>query len=230
MGVFYKRGHNSIRITPSNPQPFNKYQPPQGLGAMILLVIVMIGFIYYRFTHVPTPPPGILVAEEPLQTTKEFRPVAYGEFTLTPRAQYYIHARVLHVEYYDNPLIPVDFAVGWGNMSDTKIIKQLSIWQEGRFFYYQLNGDATVSLDDVMKHAANMHIIPANDSVRKVIKKVRRNNIIELEGYLVDVSADEAILQGTKYQNINMHTSLTRDDTGAGACEIMLVEKAKIDY
>jgi len=41
--------------------------------------------------------------------------------------------------------------------------------------------------------------------------------IVHLEGYLVDIDSAETG---------SIRTSLTRDDTGAGACEIIYVEAA----
>ena len=59
---------------------------------------------------------------------------------------------------------------------------------------------------------ANMHLIPSNDRVRDRLLDVRVGQIVQLSGYLVQV------------QRPGMNawiSSLTRDDSGNGACEIM---------
>lgn len=63
---------------------------------------------------------------------------------------------------------------------------------------------------------ANMHLIAANSDVAAVIADARVGQILSLEGLLVDVRRPDGG---------GMRTSLTRDDTGAGACEIVWVER-----
>jgi hypothetical protein len=56
-------------------------------------------------------------------------------------ATYDITARLLHKKRYYAPptaaLVPYDFAVGWGPMSDNSIISQLDISQSNRFFFWE---------------------------------------------------------------------------------------------
>jgi hypothetical protein len=54
--------------------------------------------------------------------------------------------------------------------------------------------------------------------VRKVLAGVRAGSLVEFRGRLVDIEGKEG----------GMRTSLTRDDTGAGACEILLTSSAHI--
>jgi hypothetical protein len=44
------------------------------------------------------------------------------------------------------------------------------------------------------------------------------NDLVELEGYLVYVKGD----------NFTWNSSLTRNDTGDGACEVLYVEKISV--
>ena len=71
---------------------------------------------------------------------------------------------------------------------------------------------------EIETHSANWHVIPDNAVVRSVLGKVRRGNIVEFEGELVDVEGP----------NGHMSTSLVRTDTGAGACEVLLATSARI--
>ncbi len=65
-----------------------------------------------------------------------------------------------------------------------------------------------------------MHMIPAADSVERSLMKLREGDIIVLQGYLVDVDHES----GWKWR-----TSLSRSDTGAGACEIVYVESVSVE-
>jgi len=61
-------------------------------------------------------------------------------------------------------------------------------------------------------------VIPQNSSVTKVLGGLRAGSVVELRGQLVDIEGSEG----------GMNTSLSRDDTGAGACEILLAESARV--
>jgi hypothetical protein len=61
-------------------------------------------------------------------------------------------------------------------------------------------------------------VIPENDAVRAVLTRLRAGSLVELRGRLVDIEGREG----------GMRTSLRRDDTGAGACEILLATSARL--
>jgi len=138
----------------------------------------------------------------------------FGEFEIAPRAEFDIEARVLGVESYrfddGAKLSPLDFAVGWGPMSDTSVLEHFRISQGGRFFAIYPDEQA-IDLRTALLNSANMHLIPSNSSIRKTLENVRAGNIVRLQGYLVDVSGPNGY---------SWYTSLTREDTGAGACEV----------
>ena len=64
-----------------------------------------------------------------------------------------------------------------------------------------------------------MHMIPANPVVEKRLKSVRPGNIVRVRGCLVEVSAKD----GWRWRS-----SLTRTDTGPGACELIWVESLEV--
>ena len=70
--------------------------------------------------------------------------------------------------------------------------------------------------DVIESHSANMHLIPASRSVERQLKTIRPADVVDMRGYLV-----EARGAGTR----PWRSSLTRTDTGSGACELMWVEE-----
>ena len=66
-----------------------------------------------------------------------------------------------------------------------------------------------------------MHMIPASASVERSLMKLREGDVVVLQGYLVDVDHDS----GWRWR-----TSMTRTDTGAGACEIVYVESIAVGH
>lgn len=169
--------------------------------------------------------PGILVREAPEQTnlTDNSRPHLVKGATITPLADYKIRARVLGKERYwlgqSATVAPYDVAVGWKEMSDSKVLKQLHISQSNRFYFYRWDGGMQLDPDTIAKNSANMHLVAANSAVAAKIKGLRRGQIVSLAGQLVRV----VFKDGSEIKS-----SLSRDDSGAGACEVMWVTSINV--
>jgi len=165
--------------------------------------------------------PGILVAEVPEQHAAPANPPQFQKkgYALTALASFALQARVLSAERYyfdrESDLAPVDLALGWGPMSDSSVLSKISISQGGRFYYWHVS-EFPIPRRDIEINSANMHLIPATSEVEGQIKRARVGDIVHLSGYLVEVRADD----GWRWVS-----SLTREDTGAGACEVVWVEQ-----
>lgn len=143
------------------------------------------------------------------------------EWTLTPLATYSIHARVLSKRKYSSDatseISPLDLLVGWGPMSDSAVIETMDFRQSQRFGYWQPDAASPLSPDEITLHAANMHLIPANDSVRDRLNSLRVGSLVQLRGKLIE--ANRSGDSGNPWIS-----SLTRTDSGNHACEILYVE------
>ncbi len=193
------------------------------LIAAIVILLAYTGWEDWKHRPVDTPPPGVLAPDAPQQRplTKPQR-FRMGDYEIEAQAQYQLAARLLSREPYymgrESDLSPVDFAIGWGPMSDSAVLNQLEISQSVRYFSLRWSR-APIPAEEIMGHAANTHIIPADSHVAAQLDKMRPGQVIELEGYLVNASAAD----GWHWQS-----SLTREDTGNGACELFWVEAARI--
>lgn len=175
--------------------------------------------------------PGVLAPDEPLQrdlaATGDGAPAALrrGGFTATPRARLGGVVRVLSREDYRfDPLasaVPVDLAVGWGPMSDTRVIEALDIAQGARFYTWRHEREPPLPTRTIATHSANWHIVPGSAEVERQLERVRRGDLLDFEGLLVDLGRDDGG---------SARTSLRRDDSGAGACEIIWVERLSIRF
>jgi len=165
-------------------------------------------------------PPGILVPERPRQVDLENSPIInIDRYRLQPRADFQIRARVLSREDYswgsEADLSPMDLALGWGVMSDQAVLDRINIRQGSRWYYTRYELPAPIPDQAIIQNSGNMHMIPADDRVRKKLKKVRRGDIVQLQGQLVDIDGES----GWRWR-----TSLTRNDTGGGSCEIVYLQ------
>ena len=143
--------------------------------------------------------------------------------TLATRAHFEATARVLSREDYrfdaGAALAPTDLALGWGRMSDSGVLDRIEITQSGRFYYWRVK-DFPIPRREIEESSANMHIIPADAGVRAMLDRVRPGELVHLEGFLVDARRAD----GWRW-----NTSLTREDTGNGACELVFVESLTVE-
>jgi hypothetical protein len=168
--------------------------------------------------------PGEIAAADPLQSELEApQTLTQGDFQLLPQAQFSAEVRVLSRERFRlGPLAdvsPLDIAVGWGPMSDSTVLADLDISQANRFYFWHYDDEPPIPRQDIESHSANWHLIPANDVVWRQLRRLRVGDVVKLDGMLVNLESPEG---GT------FKTSLRREDTGAGACEILYVRSASI--
>lgn len=170
------------------------------------------------------PGDGPIAPLDPVQTDLDAAPpLMHGRWTLSPRAHYDITARILSREDYRfdaiADLVPEDLALGWGPMSDNRVIGALEITQSARFYSWRAKPALPISRTEITEHSANTHVIPADSAIRAQLARLRQGQVVHLSGDLVD---------GVRDDGASLRTSLTRSDSGAGACEIMLVDSVEV--
>lgn len=168
-------------------------------------------------------PPGVRVDAEPAQSDCAPRFLnQIRDYSITAVASYELSARVLHTKRYwadAADLVPYDVALGWGPMSDQAVLDQLEISQGNRFFFYQWRNQPPIPLPEIVRHAANNHVIAANPEVASAVSRLRRGQFVQMRGFLVNVA---------KGNGFHWNTSTTRDDNGNGACELFYVEAISV--
>lgn len=148
----------------------------------------------------------------------------FKEHTVKPLAEFRIRARIMSRENYSfdggAKISPVDFALGWQRMADPQIYEALNIRQSGRWYRYSWRDEPPIPLNEIIVSSANMHMIPANDEIKQILAKAKAGQMIRLQGQLVEV---------TRGDNWRWRSSLTRTDSGDGACELVFVEAAALE-
>jgi len=133
------------------------------------------------------------------------------------RAEFGLVARVLGRRDYRwdrwSDLSPMDLALGWGPMSDPDVLAEINIRQNARFYFWRVD-DFPIPRQQIEQSSANIHIIPSNPALFDALDRVESGDTLRLTGYLVDIDRDD----GSYWR-----TSMRRDDTGDGACELFLV-------
>lgn len=190
----------------------------------ILLGICLLG-AYFTWRDRPiNHPPGIVAPQQPLQETlaEAVPDLEKNGYHIKPLAHFEVEARVLLKKGYrfdrGADVSPLDLTLGWGRMSDTAVLEQLDMSQGGRFYTWRA-AVFPIPRQEIETHSANMHMIPATEAIEHRLQGVRPGNIVKVSGYLVEVRGDD----GSHWRS-----SLTRDDTGNGACELVWVEDLRV--
>ena len=183
-----------------------------------ILIIIAIGFALWSYWLKPDV--GVLENSQGSATEAVHQ---FKGYTITNLAPYSGEFRVLSKENYslgrEAELSPVDFALGWGAMAEPSVYQQLSIRQSGRWYHWRYENNPPIPVNEISTHSANTHLIPATADIAQKLKSIDKDDLISLKGQLVEVIATDGW---------TWRSSLSRDDTGAGACELMLVEEVRV--
>ena len=187
------------------------------------VALILFGALNWWSGREVSQPPGVTAGGLPTQVSvSNEREFERNGYRIRALARFEVSARVLAAEHYrfdrEAQLAPVDLALGWGRMSDTTVLQRISISQRGRFYYWS-TADFPIPRREIETSSANMHMIPADDRVEAALKSVRPGQIVTVRGYLVEARAPD----GWRWRS-----SMTREDTGAGACELIWVESVSM--
>jgi hypothetical protein len=188
----------------------------------ISLVLVVAAYFFWPEKTISYPA-GQTASDQPLQqnlsTVKEWQK---DEFNIKALAEYKIKARVLSRNNFsigkESKLSPVDFALGWGPMSDQDVIDKIDVSQSNRWYHWETKS-YPIPRQEISLNSANVHIIPKDDLLEDKLSDVYKGSLIEMRGYLVEVTAEDGW---------HWKSSVRRDDTAGGSCELFWVEELTI--
>ena len=189
-----------------------------------MLVLIGIGY----FTHNKLVQKRLAnigpVAQKTIQESTEAQAIQRVGYVIEPVARYEIRAKVLSTERYrigrEADLSPVDFVLGWGPMSDNTVTEKLNITQGNRWYHYSWSGAPPIDPAIIVHTSANTHLVPADDNIRARLLNVRSGEIVNLKGYLINIKHPDGW---------SWRSSLTREDSGAGSCELMWVAEVAVE-
>ncbi len=198
----------------------------RALAAVLGLVSAWLAFDRFVLARPIERGPGIIAPQVPVQEAldpDEALQFTKAGFALRALASFELEARVLGVESYccwgGDSLVPVDVAFGWGRMSDEEVLSRLEITQGGRFYFWRYEGSPPIPRQEIVTSSANMHLIAATPAIAKAIGRLRPGHLVRLSGYLVEARDDGGF---------HWRSSLTRADSGNGACELVWVEELSV--
>jgi hypothetical protein len=202
-------------------------------GLAIAFVLGLAAAIRLSLRDVPLPDAsrvdGTVKETEPTQvpTTQPLFTAIIGgyTYTLAPRAAYDISGLVVSQHRGDalfnlyhkaDPGNVKDVCVVWGENITSDAYRKVSYTSEEFTCSYRWSGVITPPFNPEM--ASNNHLIPSSRAVADRIRAIHVGDQIRVTGLLVDYTVTK---DGREV--FTRRTSLTRKDTGNGACEILYV-------
>jgi hypothetical protein len=163
---------------------------------------------------------GVIAAHAPEQWRVDSpQPFDLNGYHITRLAKFDVEARVLSRQNYhtgrESDLSTTDFMLGWGRMSDESVLRNIELSQGNRFAFWRVQ-EFPIPQREIETSAANMHLIAADSNIAAKIAAVRRGQLVHMRGYLVRADANDGW---------HWISSLSREDTGSGACELFWVEE-----
>lgn len=189
------------------------------------LIGVVLAGLWWAWPTDPRWLPGPIAPDPPEQGPRVDEALAptwsLAGFTVRGVAPYRLTARVLGVRDYRGrddlgDVMTLDAALGWGGMSDQQVLDGLYIHQGDRWYVYEWDGPPPFPVGDMAKSSANVHLVPESPHVADQIHRLRLGDRVHLDGWLVNLEGEGGRV---------VRSSTSRKDTGAGACEVMLVRQ-----
>lgn len=140
---------------------------------------------------------------------------------------YIINGRVVNTYSYapisiQNKLSPKDVGLTWGFLTKDEYNDKIKWSSSGNRFLKWRIEDGNWYRDEIgeynfQSHVSNNHLIPSDENIENLINKIKEGDYIRITGYLVNVTYDN------NGRTTTWNSSISRVDSGNGACELIYV-------
>ncbi len=202
--------------------------------AIVSLLLLII--TYFTKDTLPTPDHYTnTIHQEPIQNKISKKPfkteVNQEKYLLTPKYDYQLEGVVVsahnadslldlrHHEEWRDFLNIRDLCVIWGENINSGIYKKME-FKSGDWTCWYSWPNASVRQQFRNDQLSNNHLLTDNRAIGESIMKARPGDHIRMEGMLVDYA--------NPANSFQRGTSISRTDTGQGACETIYIEKFEI--
>lgn len=204
----------------------------------ILLLVAVITF-FTRNNYRSVNNINAAVQSEPIQTEAENQePIEFTKddykYNLTPIYDYEINGLIVQrmnymwfSVYKTDSVFPSDVCMVWGSNAKNKIYKEesLKFSQDMRFCFAQWSSKTDFNMEEI----SNNHLVFKNEETEKKAKSLSRGDQVKIKGQLVNIEAKNIGKPGEYDPDfIKWESSISRNDAGAGACEVIYVDSIEI--
>lgn len=204
------------------------------LQIVFWITIVTLAFSFFMRDRFPASNSILNELErEPIQTETTTPPfqIEKGQvpYTITPLYNYDLvgfvvseHRTDTWFDYYhkqwNDSFNVKDLCVIWGDNAMSGIYNNMKFKSGSWTCYYSSSDYATWN---AFSHNAlsNNHLLTASPEIEKLLLSIRRGDQVRIKGYLAEYKDNEGFKRGS---------SITRNDTGNGACETVYVSELQL--
>jgi len=149
------------------------------------------------------------------------------DFVITPTARYVLRGVVVSRETYGSgwnaALSPCDLAMVWGDLAADEGWRRLE-WSQGyRWYRWRWRAQAPFPKEVIVRNSSNTHIVPATPNVGRAACSLSVDDLAELSGELIRIDGRKG------GQWVRWVSSLSRDDTGDGSCELLYLRRLRVN-
>lgn len=204
-------------------------------GGVVLALVVALAWLGWRVVlprlwSTAAPAPVALDADpvqEPLEPPQRLSVVRDGRVYVVEKLHAYeASGEVLSTSSYDvtwtNDFADVDLALLWGPQRE-QMKKKYRFFQMGRWLFWRSETQPSAEeRQDITRHMSNNHLIPAEGSRRlaTAFRWISKGDHVRIRGALVRIT--------DRGGQVYSQSSVSRDDVGDGACEVVWVDELQI--
>ena len=148
---------------------------------------------------------------------------------IRPRARFVAQGYVLDTSRFLlarwEDVAPIDVTIAWGALATKEHLDALDVNTENRMAFVEWDGAEPAPKALIATHLANVHVVPATAEVEARLSAIKRGRLVRLTGRLIDLD----VLGADGRIEKRATTSLTRGDSGDGACEQLWLEELELD-
>lgn len=239
MSDWTNKGTPEEKLPMPSPWKKNSYVQSCRLCAKILnfaliFLFLTFGVSFYRKDKLPIFS-GIKpeLKDEPLQEETDRKQFTFeyrkSRYVVTPQAEYEIKGLLVsHNDitawwdmYHNKDSVDIkDVCLVWGDNISTNVYQRVKFYNESVSCHYTIKDQETQVLFNP-RQLSNNHLLSDSQSVRDTIQSMAVGDQIYLKGMLVNYYPEGL-------PDYVRKSSLTRKDTGGGACEVFFVNDARI--
>jgi len=209
----------------------------------VIIFLIFKHFVLFDNTKLKNVPFEPFAEPEQIELTDNkpfYHKVTDGTAKITPIASYKLYGRVMSHHYrpyklYYASMYPYDISIGFGDFQYKEVYSKIKVKMAGTIAYTSCNGANYKKLcekyfkDKPSSHYfTNNHLCPANNRVKRGISKLRKKDIVYIEGYLIKfelLRKNGNFEKGVSSTSRNDEETGMRGDNGDGSCEQIYVTR-----
>ncbi len=163
------------------------------LRFILLGIVAFSGFYIWSVFPVNHGPGELSQSKPKLERLTWEKPFQFKDATIVPLRKISGEVRILEKKRYflDNKreYSPLDVLVGWKALSDERNLDHIHFSLGDRYFEYKFTRPP-LPVNEILSQIDLWHLVPSNEEIDTQIKRLRKGNVISIEGYLVDIEPE----------------------------------------